>query len=1061
MSANAIVHPGRDRRRVCWALLAAISMLWPAIPRVRGAGVTLLYSFSAAGYSSSTGAPPEINNDGFAPASRLVQGTNGDFYGTTLHGGLYGAGTIFAYSGPETNGFPIGADSLLQITDSNGIAQYNFKPNDLAVGTNGDLYGTTQSGGTNFNGTVFMVTPTGAMTTLHTFGALDTNSQNSDGANPTGALAPGTDGNFYGVTQYGGSNGNGTIFQLTAAGAFTNLYSFSALNEESNNADGATPNALAPGSGGAFYGTTQQGGANGAGTVFEFTAAGGLTTLHSFQGGGGGEPSLPGSALVPGPNGNFYGTSAYGGSNSSGTVFEVSPDGAVKVLYSFPQSDDGAGTTLTLGSDGNFYGTTAGDGANGTGTLYKMSLEGAYTKLYSFPALNTNLENSVGANPTAALALGMDGELYGSCQEGGVNGSGTLFRFSSSAFLPTDLPPSIVKEAPAKVSAVDGSAVSLSVTAKGAATLAYQWMKDGTNLSDAGDISDSSTSTLRINPVQAGDAGTYSVVVTNGYGKKSSSNTQLTVTPDLKKPGVAISSPKENSRGTAPVLKGTATDNARVTNVVYWLTNLFTGSEITGTAALSNGTGGASNWFIAAAALPGTNILSVQSVGFSSRTSKVVSVTFFREARSALGVEIVGGGAARTKGAASVSGDAVPTNGATLNVGESYSITALPDSDSLFSNWVGGGVVSNSPTLKFLMTSNLVLTANVVSNFFLASVGTYNGLFYPTNADSPVAEENSGMLKNLVLKNTGACSGALLFDGKSYPVTAHFDVSGHAAFKAGELRVDLTLDSATPRITGTVSNTQWTASLTADLASKNLPSAESTILFSLSADVTPNSPPGDGYALVTNHSGMVTLGGGLADGTSYSQAVPASRSGDVPVYASLYGNTGLLLGWVNLTNWDAAPPTNDLPTNQLVWIKKASRSAARYPGGFTNILSLQGAPWTDLGANTAAISMTDGQLVISNAGAGLYLDFTNVLVGANNKLTNEGALPANSLTGVIAPKTGQWTLTFGGGNKTTTKAYGAVLQNQTHGISGGGYFLTTTNAGSVSLQSPGPEATTP
>ncbi|MGD1086666.1 MAG: immunoglobulin domain-containing protein, partial [Verrucomicrobiota bacterium] len=452
-------------------------------------------------------------------------------------------------------------------------------------------------------------------------------------------------------------------------------------------------------------------------------------------------------------------------------------------------------------------------------------------------------------------------------------GNSTLTGVASSAppaLLTIEIPPRIQVQPPKTLKALVGSIATLSVKVANSASLSFQWVRDGTNLLDGDEISGATNDVLTINPVLPEDAGDYYVIVANDLASNNSLTTKLTVEPDTMNPTVSILLPAAGARTTNPALKGTARDDARVTNVVYWLTNLFTGSYSSGWATLAPGTAGASNWSIPGVPLPGANILAVQSVNFSSRVSKVVSRAFFYEVPAQLTVTNSGTG----NGAVFLTGTTRLADGAMLDIGAGCSITAKPDKFSLFSNWVGAaGVLSDSPALKFIMISNLVLVANFDTNFFLAAAGTYNGLFFPTNADSPVAEENSGMLKNLVLKNTGACSGALLFDGKSYPVTAHFDVTGHAAFKAGELRVDLTLDSATPRITGTVSNTQWTASLTADLASKSPPSAESTILFSPSADVTPNSPPGDGYALVTNHSGMVTLGGALADGTSYSQAV--------------------------------------------------------------------------------------------------------------------------------------------------------------------------------------------
>jgi hypothetical protein len=507
-------------------------------------------------------------------------------------------------------------------------------------------------------------------------------------------------------------------------------------------------------------------------------------------------------------------------------------------------------------------------------------------------------------------------------------------------------------------------------------------------------------------------------------------------------PVVTISSPAANLRTSTPVFNGTASGHLGLASVNYTLVNSFSGTSSSGSATLTAGSGSVSNWSIAVVPLPGTNTLTVTGEDGAGDTSASVSRTFFYKVPAQLEILQAGTGRGTLKGTASIPGDVAPTNGARLNLGERYTITATPGKSSLFSNWVSAEGVTVDPVLSFIMQSNLVLTATFDSNFFPAAAGTYNGLFYPANA---VAVETSGMLNNFVLRNTGACSGSLLQAGQRYPFTANFDASGKTAFSAGPLQVDLTLDSTNPQITGTVSGSGWTANLVADLASDNLPSAEYTILFEASTNVPADSPPGDGYALVTNHAGIVTLSGAMADGTSYSQNVPVSRSGDLPVYAVLYTNQanpnpGLLLGWINLTNLQAAAPSN-----VLTWIKNQNASAALYTNGFTNILSSQGALWTNPPAKSSAISLTDGQLVISNSG--LFLAFTNIAV-SNNILTNLSVPPTNLLTGAINPKTGLLTFTFDSGNG-TSRATGVILQNTTNA---GGFFLTPTNAGAFNLQ---------
>ena len=190
----------------------------------------------------------------------------------------------------------------------------------LALGTDGNFYGTTYQGGASNDGTVFKITPGGTLTTLHSFAG-------SDGLNPYANLTLGTDGNFYGTTFGGGGTGSyGTVFKITPSGTLTTLHSFTI-------SDGANLYAgLALGTDGNFYGTTYAGGAGAVGTVFKITPSGTLTTLHSFAIGDG---AYPIRSSREGTDSNFYGTTAYGGGNSDGTVFKITPSGTLTTLHSF------------------------------------------------------------------------------------------------------------------------------------------------------------------------------------------------------------------------------------------------------------------------------------------------------------------------------------------------------------------------------------------------------------------------------------------------------------------------------------------------------------------------------------------------------------------------------------------------------------------------------------------------------------------------------------------------------------------------------------------------------
>ena len=333
--------------------------------------------------------------------------------------------------------------------------------------------------------------------------------------------------------------------------------------------------------------------------------------------------------------------------------------------------------------------------------------------------------------------------------------------------------------------------------------------------------------------------------------------------------------------------------------------------------------------------------------------------------------------------------------------------------------------------------------AKATGTYSFGAQGIYNGLFMPAEA----TEETAGMLSGLDITGSGTYTGKLLIKGSTYAISGGFNVFGQAsnyiartAEQGGPMTLEMTLNwnDSPPNISGTVSgsNGAWLANLTNELALKGSSSAEYT------ACVFPDgTPPGYGYMLITNHEGTFTLRVTLADGTSFSQTVPLSGAGDLPVYGNLYGGTGLLLGWIGLESGSLS--------GNLTWIKPASRSTALYGNGFTNQIFLQGSPWTNPLPHTAAIDLPSGQLAISGESLLTNLTF-NVMVSNNNALVKLPGGSTNSLTGSISPKTGLLTITFGNGaGKATTAGTAAVLQNVTNAA---GFFLGKANAGSIILQ---------
>jgi uncharacterized repeat protein (TIGR03803 family) len=393
-------------------------------------------------FHGSNGDDPEYGS--------LVQGTDGNFYGTTSFGGANTKGTIFKItpSGKLT--------SLYSFCAQTNCTDGDFPSTGLLQGSDGNFYGVTYIGGTDANGTVYKVTPAGKLTTLHSFAS-------TDGAHPRSTLIQASNGNFYGTTNIGGANNSGTVFEMTAAGKLTMLYSFCA---QTNCADGLYPTAgLVQGTDGNFYGTTG-GSDNLGGTIFKITPSGKLTTLYSFCAILDGTcidlGSNPIPGLVQGSNGDFYGTTYFGGANDFGIAFKITPAGTFTTLHTFAGSDGESPIAgLTQGNDGNFYGTTESGGAYGNGTIFNINSAGVFTSLYSLYC--ESLDCPDGSTPYGGLTQSTSGIFYGTT----FSGHGSVFSFNEGLVAFVETRP-VVGKVGAKVTILGNSLTgSTSVTFNG------------------------------------------------------------------------------------------------------------------------------------------------------------------------------------------------------------------------------------------------------------------------------------------------------------------------------------------------------------------------------------------------------------------------------------------------------------------------------------------------------------------------------------------------------------------------------------------------------------------
>jgi uncharacterized repeat protein (TIGR03803 family) len=346
----------------------------------------------------------------------LVQGLDGNLYGTTHFGGTSGTdqGTVFKISPSGT------LTTLYNFCQDTNCPDGDQPMTGLTLVIGGDFYGTTFGGGAHNSGTVFKITPAGKLTTIYSFCSL---SGCADGLNPSvgTSLIQGTDGNLYGATSAGGVNGGGSIFKITPTGTLTTLYSWPSFVAQ-------YPTGLVQGSNGNFY-LTVSGGVGQPGFIAEITPAGKEITLYTFcslknclDG------SNPGGPLVQGANGDLYGTTAGGGEYGNGTFFELTLGGTLTSLHSFDYETAGnlgsaENSGVILGADGNFYGVGQAGGEDcttGCGTLFQITPAGVLTTLYEFTGGNTSWA-------PWGLAQDTSGAFFGTTANGGPDSEGTVY----------------------------------------------------------------------------------------------------------------------------------------------------------------------------------------------------------------------------------------------------------------------------------------------------------------------------------------------------------------------------------------------------------------------------------------------------------------------------------------------------------------------------------------------------------------------------------------------------------------------------------------------------------
>jgi hypothetical protein len=552
---------------------------------------------------------------------------------------------------------------------------------------------------------------------------------------------------------------------------------------------------------------------------------------------------------------------------------------------------------------------------------------------------------------------------------------------------------------------------------------------------------------------------------------------------DQGRPLPAILSPIANSRiifgtqqtngpivVTAPdlVLSGTAVDDGLITNVslsqVYFDSNGARHTNDPVSVPLSGSLPGRKTWTNTFTLADGTNIFYAVASDSAGNTNMVtVSKTYFLVHTAALTVNNMGNGEHAPADALSLQvlfGAA--TNGASLEIGRNYKIKAIPGPNTIFTNWTDGDSVVRTngnnfttvPILVFRMNAGLVLNANFLTNPIVAggAAGLYNGLFAEA---AGVTEESAGFMSSLLVRTNLAYSGRIVLGGKFYSVSGLFDTSGNSTrsvlrtvYGLSNLTVTLHLDWAggTRQMTGSIISTnslgaQWNAAVTNDLAGLYTGhGARFTIAIPPATNSPLLSPGGYGYLLSTNTpSGFMTLSGKTADGALLAQTVSVSKDGKVPLYVNMYGGSGMLHGWLDISS--------GTPQGEVNWLKTVPTVTlvpTNYPNGFTNLLvTILGSPYDPNGySGGRALGMTSGTFKVSDCNVGTATNLTwNVSLNSLNAITRTAGEATNSLSGSITKSLGLFAVKFRPSNAGPVSASnpdrivtGVVLQNRTNAL---------------------------
>jgi len=572
----------------------------------------------------------------------------------------------------------------------------------------------------------------------------------------------------------------------------------------------------------------------------------------------------------------------------------------------------------------------------------------------------------------------------------------------------------------------------------------YQWKVNGNAISGATDSSYSTTA----QPIGGSTNLLYSVDVSNAAATITSTNARLTILVDAVGPKVAITKPGTSKQyaTNSYVAYGTATDNKNVNRVTVALNG---GTPVDATLG---GTLTSRTWTNVITPVGGTNTISVtvyDLAGNSVTTNRTFVVGIYKPFTLTIN------GSGKVAGANLTKGDPAYKLPYLVD-GDSYKLTATPNSGNVFSNFVStlGGTVSNN-TYTFTMSEGAAVTVNFAVSPFVAGAGTYNGL-YSDNVNG-VTVDSAGLLQNFALQNTGTGSGKLLTGLSSLTVKGKFNNFGHLTTNvitgSRTLTVDLQLDNETKQLTGTISDTTagWSSPIAADKAglSPLTAGAKYTVHFAPDANQPTTTPAGYGFADVT-----VTAGKGVAFTTGAMAftprtltlpTFPVSKDGTVPFFVQVNAAVGQL-SQLTILHGLLTVNTNSSTIAGTVDMIRGNIGSGLYPDGFHSTNEVTGYAYASA---TPVIALTGGTLEIDEPETAEVLSWT-VNVDSLNKVVRTGG-STNTFTGSIAPATGLVTIKYRptGTGATVTKTVTAMVNQP--GNSAKGFNPGTTHSGLVDL----------